>query len=98
MVDMKAPANNRLPFGAWLVVAVLGLGLFAIWSAYEDAEHAKETLHQVCNAARRANAELLGRKESLPLSKEDFSDLDKIAPILQGIFHEGCGSPISSDY
>jgi hypothetical protein len=83
------------PIGWIAIIAIAFLG-FGWRSAHQEEEKARSTLHEVCEAARRSNEELLGHKDDLNIGQA-VADAGKIVPELRRIFAAGCGSPIPTD-
>ncbi|MBI1774309.1 MAG: hypothetical protein HYR63_03080 [Proteobacteria bacterium] len=81
----------------WVAVAIMTFLGFEWWAADQNKERIRETLHRVCEAARRQNETLLGHTGNLADFDLKLSDAGKIAPVLQPIFSEGCGSPIPTE-
>jgi hypothetical protein len=83
------------PTAAIVIIAFLGLG-FGWWGAHREKDKARNTLHAVCEAARRSNEELLGHPAYSDLQRPVATG-DEIVPELRRIFAAGCGSPIPTE-
>ena len=83
------PSRKKMNPVAWLVVIlVIAVGAY-VWTTKRDEARSRNALHNVCEAARRANDALLNRDPSNP-SAEHWRDFNNIAPVLREIFAQGC--------